>query len=92
MMSRYLDPAYEILNEQEIIAPKGVICRPDRLMIKGRSAVVLDYKTGKPDPAHDEQVRNYARLLKDMGYTVEGAFLAYIREEPVIAAVELASA
>jgi CRISPR/Cas system-associated exonuclease Cas4 (RecB family) len=45
--------------------------------VKGKKALVIDYKTGQPDPAkHEVQVSGYMKLMKEMGYShVEGRLL-----------------
>ena len=64
---------YRILAEQDIITPSGNMQRPDRVMIKDRHAIVIDYKFGHEQPkSHLEQVRDYMTLLQQMGYTTEG--------------------
>lgn len=63
-------------NEAAIITAEGHALRPDRVLIAGDAAKVLDYKTGLPADAHEEQVRGYLRVLRTMGYAqVEGALL-----------------
>ena len=64
---------YQILAEQDIITPSGNMQRPDRVMIRGQHAIVIDYKFGHEQPkSHLEQVRDYMSLLNQMGYTTEG--------------------
>ena len=64
---------YTILAEQDILTPSGNMHRPDRVMINGNHAIVIDYKFGHEQPAsHLEQVRDYMALLQQMGYTTEG--------------------
>lgn len=76
------DPSFEVRNEIEIIDPEGISFRPDRVMIKGRTAVVADYKTGAAKESHREQILKYALLLRDMGFDVEKAFLVYLNRKP----------
>ena len=64
---------YTILAEQDILTPSGNMHRPDRVMINGNHAIIIDYKFGLEQPAsHLEQVRDYMALLQQMGYTTEG--------------------
>ena len=64
---------YRILAEQDIIVPSGNMQRPDRVMISGTHAIVIDYKFGHEQRlSHLEQVRDYMSLLRQMGYTTEG--------------------
>jgi hypothetical protein len=73
---------YEVLNEWDIITPDGQSYRPDRIMVKGKEAIVVEYKTGAVKPAHREQVLDYAGLLRQMDYIVRKAFLIYLDEKP----------
>ena len=64
---------YTILAEQDILTPAGNMHRPDRVMINGNHAIIIDYKFGHEQHAsHLEQVRDYMALLQQMGYTTEG--------------------
>ena len=64
---------YKVLSEQDILTTSGNMQRPDRVMISGKHAIVIDYKFGHEQPtSHLEQVRDYMSLLRQMGYTTEG--------------------
>jgi hypothetical protein len=76
------EPGYEMLNEAEIITSDGQSFRPDRVMVRGKDAIIVEYKTGAVKPAHREQVANYARLLQQMDYNVRSASLVYLEEKP----------
>lgn len=52
--------------------------RPDRVMLRGNEAVVLDFKFGKHnDAAYAAQVRRYMSLLQEMGYQNTKGWLWY---------------
>lgn len=53
---------------------------PDRVMIKGNCAVIVDYKTGEKSASHARQLNRYAFILERMGYVVSGQYLLYIGE------------
>lgn len=64
----------DIKTEAEILH-KGIVRRPDRVMIAGKRAVVVDYKFGNiPNNQNNEKVREYMKLLSSMGRyeTIEG--------------------
>jgi ATP-dependent helicase/nuclease subunit A len=83
-VSSWFTADWNILNEAEIILPEGGIRRPDRVMTRGEQTVVVDYKFGsKMEVAHEKQVREYARLLQEMGYYNVEAYLWYVRMERV---------
>ena len=71
-MAEWFDGSWTLKREASIITPGGMI-RPDRVMIRGNQAVVLDYKFAARKPIHIDQVRDYMTHLERMGYTpVEG--------------------
>ena len=70
---------YRILNEVEILSKEGLTKRPDRVMLRGDEVVVVDYKFGQRLlKSHQAQVRNYLRLIREMGYTQVSGFLWYV--------------
>lgn len=76
----------DIKNEAEIITPDDMR-RPDRVMIEGRRAVVVDYKFGHiKNRAYERQVSDYMRLIEQMGLydTIEG-YVWYISLGEVVA-------
>ncbi|WP_291728702.1 UvrD-helicase domain-containing protein [Bernardetia sp.] len=77
--------AYQILNEQEIIQ-KGNrrVLRPDRIMVKGDTAILIDYKTGQIDPNHEKQINGYAKALYQMGKRNIRRFLVYTEKMKVV--------
>lgn len=74
-----------VLRERDIILPdaeraKGLKRRPDRVMIRGRRAVVVDYKFGEKDPAsYRRQIALYLDLLREMGYTETEGWLWFVK-------------
>ena len=71
--------------------------RPDRVIVRGRQAIVIDYKTAqgvvrhKADgtitapPENINQVQHYMSLLADLGYTDIKGFLWYILDNDIYA-------
>lgn len=76
----FFSPDWEILNERSLMV-KGQIYRPDRVVIKDRKAVVIDYKTGEKKPAYETQMLGYVNALIEMNYKVEAALLVYLKDE-----------
>jgi len=52
--------------------------RPDRVMMKDRQVVVVDFKFGKPKDGYRQQVREYMDLLSAMGYEQISGYLWYV--------------
>ena len=76
----------EVRTESEIVLPSEsggsalLLRRPDRVMIRGCRAVVVDYKFGmKSSPSYHRQIAEYMRLLSEMGYTEIEGYVWYVR-------------
>ncbi|WP_036930249.1 exodeoxyribonuclease V subunit beta [Prevotella sp. 10(H)] len=79
MVAQWYSDEYRILNEVQILQPKGVFSRPDRVMIKGDEVIVIDYKFGeKEDRKYIRQVKYYADQICRMGYQNVKGYLCYI--------------
>ena len=83
-LKAYFSEGLTIKNEAEIITLAGDLFRPDRVILTGKTAVVIDYKTGEEIPKHKQQIIQYADLLIEMGYSVSEKLLVYIEEEKVV--------
>lgn len=78
----YFEPGLDVRNELEILTASGDILRPDRVVIAGSNAVVIDYKTGKKNPARNHaQMRDYEQALLSLGYASVKKILLYIHEQ-----------
>jgi ATP-dependent exoDNAse (exonuclease V) beta subunit len=69
-----------VRNEGDILVPRDSrVKRPDRVMMRGGRAVVVDYKFGRlKSSAHRKQLSDYMRLLRDMGHTDVAGYLWYV--------------
>ena len=65
---------WDIRTEADILLAGGAVRRPDRVLIRDRQAVVIDYKFGASgSEKYNAQVRDYAGILQSMGFgPVEG--------------------
>jgi ATP-dependent exoDNAse (exonuclease V) beta subunit len=75
---------WEIKSESEILIPGGKAIRPDRVLIKGNDAVIIDYKTGAESSEHNEQLNKYAEVLSAAGYENIRKYIYYISRKKVI--------
>lgn len=82
-MKEWFDSDYEVLNEREILV-KGEISIPDRVMIKDTKAIIIDYKREQKDIKHQQQIKNYGNLLKEMGYTEIEMYLVYTDDQTLV--------
>lgn len=70
--------------EEDIINDNGEILRPDRVMIKENSAVILDYKFGfQKKEAYKKQLLRYYNALKSAGYESIKLYLWYYRRNEI---------
>ena len=76
----------EVRNENDIIVPNGQTSRrPDRVMVKGRKAVVVDYKFGEEErEKYATQLRDYMSLLSQIGYSTISGYIWYVRLGKVV--------
>ena len=77
-VSPYFKDNLDVKMEAEILLDTGKTIRPDRLIIKNDEVIIIDYKTGKPDPSHEAQIIKYAKVLSDMGYMNIKKVLIYL--------------
>lgn len=77
--TEWYDGRYRVLNEVEILFGSGLAKRPDRVMLRGDEVVVIDYKFGQRKlKAHQAQVREYLRLIREMGYRTVSGYIWYV--------------
>jgi ATP-dependent exoDNAse (exonuclease V) beta subunit len=77
-VKHWFDGSLKVINERNLLTSDKIM-RPDRIMVSGKNAVVVDYKTGKQkSDNHNSQVKHYAQILKETGFEKVEAFLWYI--------------
>lgn len=72
---------FKVFNEQNILKKGMPNIKPDRVVIKGNEAYILDYKTGAEHKKHIEQVKQYELALIEMGLNVTKKALVYTQED-----------
>ena len=78
--------SWQLFNECDIIWQENGELRnrrPDRVMMRGGTIVVVDFKFGKPNKKYNKQVQGYIDLLIRMGYDANAisGYLWYVEEE-----------
>ena len=76
-VAKWFEDGIEVLNERDILLPDGRRYRPDRVVLKGNKAIVIDYKTGRPYAHYQKQMGVYCSVLREMGYDETEAWLFY---------------
>jgi len=81
---KWFDEDGRILNETTILIPTGEQYRPDRVIIRGMEATVVDYKFGdKENKTYLQQVKRYMDLIAEMGYQTKG-YVCYVSLRRVV--------
>jgi ATP-dependent helicase/nuclease subunit A len=83
-IGKWFDGSWDVRTEVPILLPGGATNRIDRLMLKGKQAVVVDFKTGEKSGADQQQVAEYIQILRQMGFTDVSGYLLYTRDKEVM--------
>jgi hypothetical protein len=78
------DSGVKVVNEQDLFDAAGKVERPDRVVVRGREAVIVDYKFGREEESYRRQLRRYARLWHELGYEVRGAYIWYVEDDKTV--------
>jgi ATP-dependent helicase/nuclease subunit A len=77
-IGRWFSGNYKVLNERSLLSREKIL-RPDRIMISGSDAIVVDYKWGeRKQDKYQTQVRRYAAFLRMSGFKKVEGFIWYI--------------
>lgn len=85
-ITEWFSDKWEARRESAIILPTTTgetllsTKRPDRVLLRGKSAIVIDYKFGSERPSHKKQILYYKELLETMGYNDIKGYLWYINK------------
>ena len=71
------EPKYQTKNAVELLNALGETVRPDKLLIDGDKAVVIDFKTVENEKSHVSQMLKYKRVLDELGFIKVEAFILY---------------
>ena len=67
-----------VYNERTILGATYDVKRPDRVMVGGDRAVVVDYKFGDEQKSHKVQISGYMQRLRAMGYGDVKGYVWYV--------------
>ena len=79
----WFGPDVKYLNEVSVIGEDGRLHRPDRVVSGPDGTVIVDYKFGAPKQKYRQQVGEYVRLYRKMGYGNVSGYLWYVPENRV---------
>lgn len=84
LLENYFTGKLKSKNEAEMITDAGDLLRPDKIVFDTDCAVVIDYKTGKPNSKkYALQMSQYAVALQKMGHAQVKKLLVYVDENLV---------
>ena len=85
IVAEWFDGSWDKLYcERSIVSDKLLMKRPDRVMICGDKAVVVDYKFGEEDNRHSQQVLSYMEKLQEMGYRLIEGYVWYVSAGKIV--------
>jgi hypothetical protein len=73
-----------VRTEVPILLPEGTENRIDRLMIKDKKVIIVDFKTGDPMKSDQRQVLSYIEILRKMNFVDIEGYLLYIKDSQVV--------
>ena len=77
----YYSDQVTVFNERDIVDIDNQIIIPDRLVFQdSKTVTIIDYKTGSESQKHQQQIKNYARVLEQMNFKVAKKLLIYIND------------
>jgi ATP-dependent exoDNAse (exonuclease V) beta subunit len=77
-LADWFSEEWTVVNERDILLGKGEMQRPDRVIYKGKEAVVIDFKFGKKKrKEYNKQLASYKKLVRQLGFEKVTAFLLY---------------
>lgn len=82
-IKEWFRPGLRVITETAILTPGRTQKRPDRVIISGDQATVIDFKFGGEKREYIRQVADYRKLLIEMGFPRVEAFLWYVDENKV---------
>ncbi len=83
-VQNWFNTDWEVKAEVPIIVKDDYPKRPDRVLLQGKKAIIIDFKTGKEKSNDKKQVMEYRNLLMEMGYLNVDVHLLYIALNKVI--------
>ena len=73
----FFQPGWKIFTERDILTPAGEY-RPDRVLFREDSAIIIDYKFGTEiRRSHTSQVQEYVKLVRETGFSRVKGYVWY---------------
>jgi len=79
------DGSSSVFKERSLLCGSGEVLRPDRVIVEGEKAMVIDFKFGEKERAsYHQQVRRYMEQLVLMGFKSVEGYLWYVVLDRII--------
>lgn len=83
-INEWFSKNWTVKTEVPIILPGGDENRIDRLLIRDKKAIVVDFKTGVHNKNDIQQVRAYVTILRQMNFTDVEGYVLYLRDREIV--------
>ncbi|GGZ38865.1 DNA helicase [Echinicola pacifica] len=80
----WFDGTGKVLSEPGIILPGGIQRRPDKVIIKDKEAIVIDFKTGEEQSRYHRQVKDYMLLVGSLVSRPVRGYLCYLETAKIV--------
>jgi len=80
----WFSTSWDVRTEVPVLLPDGKEHRIDRILIQGKRAVVIDFKTGDKRKDDEAQVMNYMNILRQMNFLEVEGYLMYLKNREVV--------
>ncbi len=84
VINNWFSKNWTVKTEVPIILPGGDENRIDRLLIKDKKAIVVDFKTGVHNKSDLQQVKAYVSILRQMNFTEVEGYILYLRDREIV--------
>ena len=88
-LAPYFSTVYSVKNEQTLLIGNKQMIRPDRIVYNEDHAVVIDYKTGKKNAAHLDQIKQYCLHVNQILQRPVSGIIVYFSPTVPLAIVEV---
>ncbi len=83
-IASWFDTSWDVRTEIPILLPGGAENRIDRLLIRDKKVIVVDFKTGEPVKTDQRQIQDYIDILHKMNFADVQGYLLYIKKGEVV--------
>jgi ATP-dependent exoDNAse (exonuclease V) beta subunit len=87
VFSSWFEGEGQLMAEQGILLPDGAQKRPDRIILKDKEAIIVDFKTGSEFEKHQKQVKEYMDLVASLSQKNTKGYLCYLEDGKILEVV-----